>query len=794
MHPIAVGIWILSLGPVSQAIESGPARATVWIRAGDRSVGTGWVIDLERRLIVTARHVMADREQAEIFFQDNRDGRPILDRDQYLSERADLRKRGRLATGKLLAKNDNADLAILQAERLPADVPALSLSKRQAQIGDACSSIGHRHDSELLWNRTTGVIRQAGQLGEGYFWAGKRIGVGVPLLFLQLPIELGESGAAVLDESSRVIGVVSALANRTPGLTFAIDRSAIQKLLDEAHDKPQAVQTKAEPDEQPVVPMLLRATVWIRPQATEGRAAGVLIDREHWLVLTTASAVGKDDIVDVVAPKWDKNDRLVAEASEYRDLVLLRRMGFCAQGIVLTRDPVRDLALIELDHVVPQLCRMLINWPRPIELASGLKVGERVSAVSHPSGEELMWLCSQGSVRSIGKVALGRDGGDASVKVMASLLQLPQQGSGSGGPVVDEGGKLVGLLSAREGSRQDLAYAASPDEIREFLTANEPLWKPKSPREWLARAKFLVSRGRARLALDSFNCGWDAKDEVADAYLCWLKADVEQCDVPYSRFEGLSMRSPAANALLGEACRVVNDKKFAELCVAAALKADPKLVPALVTRALLGSGKAALVDVESALALDPSCARAYLARATLRDLKDPDYDKKVLADLTRAIELAPYDVAARSCRAEMFLKRKEYKKAAADFGRLAELDPLNFERYFNLVDAQFLAGDRAAAARSYANAACVGYISPEVLLVINEWGKSLRQDNPADIERVADWYNLALREVLPRLEPELRKRLRESCSQAATQTDVKKRVELLEQAIAEAAERKDPSK
>src|SRR3954449_10052952 len=31
--------------------------STVWVRAGDRATGTGWVVDADRRWIVTARHV-----------------------------------------------------------------------------------------------------------------------------------------------------------------------------------------------------------------------------------------------------------------------------------------------------------------------------------------------------------------------------------------------------------------------------------------------------------------------------------------------------------------------------------------------------------------------------------------------------------------------------------------------------------------------------------------------------------------------------------------------------------------
>jgi S1-C subfamily serine protease len=649
MSPLAVAVWIISLPAVSSAIESAPTRATVWIRAGDKAVGTGWVIDSERRWIVTARHVLADRETVEVFFQD-REGKPIADRDYYLSERADLRKRDRLTTAKLVAKNDNADLALLCAERLPADVPQLSLATQTGRPGQACFSIGHRHDSELLWVRTTGTVRQCGKLEEGYFYAGKRIGVAVPLLFVQSPIEAGESGSALLDECGRVIGVVSAVSNRTPGLAFAVDVGAIRKLLEQLGD-PRSTGTSVPKRENiSVVDAALHATVWVRPQATEGRTAGVLIDREHRLVLTTASAVGKEEIVDVVAPKWDQ-DRLVAEASEYRDLLGLRLSGSCVQSLVLHRDPVRDVAILQLDSVPKSLV--------PVTLAVGLKTGDRVAAVSHPVGEELIWLCSEGSVRSIGKVTLRRDGGDESQKVRASLLQLPHVGSSSGGPVVNVRGELVGILAAREGSRQELAYAATIDEIREAISTCREVREQDSVLHWLL-----------------------------------LKA--------------------------------------------------------------------------------------------FSDLHDPHPNPDSLADLTRAIELEPYKLAYRTLRAELYVKSKEFKKAVSDLTRITDMLPLNADNYLKLAEAQFQAGDRASASNSLTNAVRISAAKMQsVLGSIRRLGQSLQDDIPNDLERVADWYTMALRSVLPQLDAEKYQSLRETYKKAKLLADVRKRAELLAAAIDE---------
>ncbi len=792
----SLAIWLATSTPVVEAIESAPGRATVWIRAGGKAVGTGWVVDKDRGWIVTARHVLADQEQAEIFFQDRHDGRPIANRNHYLSERADLRKRGRLVIGKVVAKNDNADVAVLQVVRVPKDTPSLSLSRRRAEPGCSCYSIGHRYDSELLWIRTTGTLRQLGKLKAGYFWSGNRIGVDVPLLLVQSPIEAGESGSAVLDGTGHVVGIVSAVSNRTAGLAFAVDCSVIGKLLAELRGQNLPAPVRRSADPRPDVTAALHATVWVRPRATDGRAGGVLIDGDRRLVLTTATAVGKEDIVDIVVPKWE-GDRLVAEASAYQDILGLRLSGHCITGVVLARDVVRDLALVQLDDLVRHRYALYASKRAPetlraIPLASNLRIGDHVSAVSHPAGEELLWLYSQGTVRSLGRVTLRRDGSDESKRVTASLLQLPHEGSSSGGPVVNEKGQLVGVLAAREGSRQEMGYAATPDEIRQMLKDCRWVTDPVTNRECFRRAKYLSGHGRGWLA----RCGVEFKtlagpsDTVIAAYFAKLYAQFGE----QYRAEQLRLRiltdlkpSPEAKALLADASLLLGEKDRAKSLVDEALRANPKLPSALVLRAELKPGKQAWADVETALTLDPQLAHGYVVRASLRDPSDPDCKQKVLADLSRAVELEPYDCDIRTRRAAARIADKQYKKAVSDCTRLKEIEPLNPRWRMELANASFLAGDRRAASQQYKAAVRIKFqYLLKVLQAVRQNGKDLQDDNPSDFERVGDWYIMALRELLPIMSGEQKDLFKEMLSQAENQTDLRKRMDLLALTIEDA--------
>ena len=112
-----------------------------------------------------------------------------------------------------------------------------------------------------------------------------------------------------------------------------------------------------------------------------------------------------------------------------------------------------------------------------------------------------------------------------------------------------------------------------------------------------------------------------------------------------------------------------------------------------------------------------------------------------MRDLDHAIELNPDDAATIRARARHFAEIKQYKKSVADWSRVSELQPLSAIDRLALAEAQFLAGDRQASARSLAS---VPRINPArtalAFRAIRAYGKRLRDDDPRDALRVDEWY------------------------------------------------------
>jgi S1-C subfamily serine protease len=452
------------------AVAPVPLGACAWVRAEADTAGAGVVVDVGRRWLVTARHVVADHKSVDVFFPWVEGGRLVTDRAEYLRNRDRLRERGLLVSGSVVRTSDAADLAIVELPRLPPDTPAVRFAA--ARVGEPLRVVGHRLDLDTLWNRTAGPARQVGPLADGYSWRGKTLAAGAGVVLAQLPIEEGDSGGPAFDSRGNCIGVVAALRRQAPDAAVVVVADEIQRFLKvEAARPPDAAPTAAE--------ALQRATVWVRPTATERFSAGVVLDRG--VILTTAKGLVAGDRVGV-AFALPRGAGVVGERAAYRDPVGVHLKGAWRGATVLSRDEARDLALLQVESVPA--------WARSLKLGAAPAGGDAVHSVGHPGGVEFAFVYSAGVVRQRGRVALAD--GEAR-RVGALVLQLPTQAGSAGGPVANARGELVGVVASRE-PNQSTAYAADPAEIAAFLDEHDPTRVPRTWRGLASRAGTIPDR------------------------------------------------------------------------------------------------------------------------------------------------------------------------------------------------------------------------------------------------------------------------------------------------------------
>lgn len=604
----------LLLALASHAPPAPPVLASVaWVRAENDGAGTGFVVDVGKRLLVTCRHIVADRKAVDVIFPWVRGGELVTDKAAYLGNRALLRERGLLVTGKVLKTADEFDLALVELESLPPGTSAVTFAALPSP-GEPLTVVGNRLDLETVFNLTCGPARVSGRLADGYFWRGKKLAANAEVVIGQLPTEEGDSGGPAFDARGRLVGMASALRRQCALAAVCVSAKGIWQFAGvpaPTEDKPKAGD---------VGESLTRATVWVRPTATDSQVAGVLLEPD--LVLTCGRKFTPGDRVGVALPLRD-GDRWVTERAAYRDPLGLQLRGAWRSALVLATDRDRDLTLLKLDASVKDA--------PPLNFAAHAPaIGDAVHTMSHPGGLEFAWVYAGGPVRQRGHLAVSPD--DRPGKVSVLVCQLPAQAGSPGGPVLNDRGELVGILSARE-SAQLVGYAVAAAEVAAFLDAALADRCPKT--------------------------------------LAGLAARLEELPARVSRAAATGLARQA------EAHRQSGDAEAAKRDSDTAVSLDPGCVPARMCRARLldAAGKRA----EALAELDVVAERGVFDRDALvlragwsAAAKD---GRKARGSLERVLDANPADADARQRLVGVLLDLGEDAKAAAAVGDTLRADP-----------------------------------------------------------------------------------------------------------------------
>ena len=161
------------------------------------------------------------------------------------------------------------------------------------------------------------------------------------------------------------------------------------------------------------------------------------------MLLTNAHVVGDAKEVAVVF-KPQKEGEKIGRAHAIR-------------GRVRKIDPVRDLALVEVESVPSHAITI------PFGSMSEVQVGADVHAIGHPEGQT--WTYTKGL---ISQVRPGYEWRHHKVDVIQT--QTPINPGNSGGPLISDGGKLIGVNFFKQ-QGEGLNFAVAISDVERFLKA-----------------------------------------------------------------------------------------------------------------------------------------------------------------------------------------------------------------------------------------------------------------------------------------------------------------------------------
>ncbi len=221
--------------------------STAWLvtvyASGGSCSGTGTLIDIPQRLLITNYHVVGEEKETTVYFPYLRDGRVESDPEYY---RQNWQKVGQ--KGKVLFRDRKRDLAIVQVQTLPPHAQVIHLAEKSARPGENVHAIGNSGAKDgTLWRYSKGEVRQV-YFKKMTFDDGHH--VAATMLETNAPIIPGDSGGPMVNDRGELIALTQSGDRTGIMVKYGVDISEIRAFI-----RPfmQPSDKHGEPGQQPVL-------------------------------------------------------------------------------------------------------------------------------------------------------------------------------------------------------------------------------------------------------------------------------------------------------------------------------------------------------------------------------------------------------------------------------------------------------------------------------------------------------------------------------------------------------------
>lgn len=208
----------------SKELYEHAVKGTGWVvikEANGLRFGTGWVLDRDKRLLITNEHVIEGRDEAGVYFPIRQDGELVHEPDHYLQKVEPIK-------AKVIDRDSERDLALLRLDSIPEGVQALKLAAGSPSVGEELFTVGAwSQGNEALWGGVDGKVRVVANTP----LRGSRP---VKTVKSSMPTNGGNSGGAILNDRGEVVAVHQGYRTDAREVTLHIDVSELKAYLKEA--------------------------------------------------------------------------------------------------------------------------------------------------------------------------------------------------------------------------------------------------------------------------------------------------------------------------------------------------------------------------------------------------------------------------------------------------------------------------------------------------------------------------------------------------------------------------------
>ncbi len=201
--------------------------ALVQTAAGEKRA-SGWIVDRERRLLLTTADAVGRYEKADATFPLTQADGVLAEYAFYRDQQPLLKNKGYRVNGVVLHVDLRRNLALVELSSLPDDVTAAHLASVPALPGDPLHFLSNPQRLEALWIYSGGSLRQLGHFNLGQTMDGPDPAV----LIVQAPLGEGDAGGLALDGRGDVAGIISGKVGPQQQVAFCLAAAEIQAFLD----------------------------------------------------------------------------------------------------------------------------------------------------------------------------------------------------------------------------------------------------------------------------------------------------------------------------------------------------------------------------------------------------------------------------------------------------------------------------------------------------------------------------------------------------------------------------------
>lgn len=262
----------------TEALYQKSVRAAVFITtassSGSFSMGSGSLIDVEKRLVVTNYHVVDKEEWVHVQFPYfDKNGVMVTDKKKYI-ERVPL---GMAIKAEVQYRDSTRDLAIIKLTKAPPPgTPALPLAETGVRPGKRVWNIGSPGAVDQVFSTTSGIVRCVG-LQQYLVGGGSEVmHINARVLTVTLPTNPGDSGGPYINEKGELVAVHHAGQPRANLLSKAIDVSELKAFLAEKGYEIKGVSKLTTPKVNPKDPPKTNPMPKDAPSADEKAAESAL--------------------------------------------------------------------------------------------------------------------------------------------------------------------------------------------------------------------------------------------------------------------------------------------------------------------------------------------------------------------------------------------------------------------------------------------------------------------------------------------------------------------------------------